>query len=53
MNFYLHIPGAFFAANAAKNRALRSKSSDLHKQILRAFRSSPLRALQRQVLTGC
>jgi hypothetical protein len=39
--------GAFFAANAAKNRAFRSKSSDLLMQILRAFRCNPLRGRQR------
>jgi hypothetical protein len=36
--------GAFFAANAAKNRAFRSKSSDLLMQILWAFRYNPLRS---------
>jgi hypothetical protein len=36
-------PGAFFAANAAKNRAFRYKSSDLLMQILWAFRYNPLR----------
>jgi hypothetical protein len=33
--------GAFFAANAAKNRAFRSKSSDAPMRFLWAFRSNP------------
>jgi hypothetical protein len=32
------------ASPAQKNRAFRSKSSDLQMQILRAFRYNPLRA---------
>jgi hypothetical protein len=35
--------GAFFAANAAKNRAFRSKSSEAPMRFLWAFRSNPLR----------
>ncbi|MDR1316024.1 MAG: hypothetical protein LBK13_04040 [Spirochaetales bacterium] len=38
--------GTFFAANAAKNRAFRFKSSDLPMQILWAFRCNPLRGWQ-------
>jgi hypothetical protein len=35
--------GAFFAANAAKNRAFRFKSSEAPMRFLRAFRFNPLR----------
>jgi hypothetical protein len=42
--------GAFFWARgkrAQKNRAFRSKSSDLQMQILRAFRCNPIARAQR------
>ncbi|MDR1180216.1 MAG: hypothetical protein LBK44_06895 [Spirochaetales bacterium] len=39
----LFLNGAFFAANAAKNRAFRSKSSEAPMRFLWAFRSNPSR----------
>jgi hypothetical protein len=39
-----------FLAQSAKNRAFRSKSSDLLMQILRAFRSNPLRSVAAAIL---
>ncbi|MDR1178895.1 MAG: hypothetical protein LBK44_00190 [Spirochaetales bacterium] len=42
--------GAFFAANAAKNRAFRCKSSEAPMRFLWAFRYNPI--AQRQLRTN-
>ncbi|MDR1179978.1 MAG: hypothetical protein LBK44_05695 [Spirochaetales bacterium] len=47
MNHLSIILWRIFCSYAAKNRAFRSKSSDLPMQILWAFRSNPLRVHQR------